>query len=819
MGFLAEGLSQRPLCQTIGCERGIVMATDDQSDLLFSSYVSGYVNYSRSYGALANGATASGTANGNNAALNVLSGGGTVSGATANNLGVLLTSGTLNAASIQSGGAAVAAANGTISGATVASGGSMIVTQTGTITDPTVQGGGVVAAGAFTAKGQSFPAGGVISGGTFDVGATEMVSAASAYGGHFNGTQLLLNGATASGGLFEAGGQQIIGGYYLSSVDSTGGTTTKVSNVSGTESGWTANTAVASGASIQNGGTAYVLHGGTAVSGTVGSGGKEIVESGGRTLSLTVSGGTEIIESGGVASGSIVMSGGTVAVSSGGTTSNTTLGAGGVELVSSGGTAYATTISNGGTLSATSGGILTGTTTVSGGGTLVLGGDNGNSTVNLAGTSFDQPASVVISAGTTNISETFTGWSDGDQIVFKGLTGTASSISFSDANHITFTLGGQTFTLNIVGVRDKFKFIDENGTTILETCFLTGTLVRMLSGYVPVEAIRPGDAIMVREDNTFVSREVKWVGKSKAVVRSTASYPDDAGYPVRIMKDALADGVPFKDMLVTPEHCLFIDGAFIPARMLVNGRNISYDTRYAVYDYYHVETAQHAVIEADGVLTETYLDTGNRKSFDCLSDSDVVKGYFEVSKDWVRDAAAPLVTSRDHVEPIYRAIESRNEVCLSDGEVRDSQVAWSHDPNLHLETAAGAVIRPVKQNGKNISFMLPPGLQKVFIVSRTARPVDAIGSFVDDRRELGVLIGNIGLMGGRNNCSLHAHLEPQDIPGWASYEADTARWTSGRAEVDLSSFPVDGFRMLNVEVVSTFSYREKAAEQKNSRSA
>lgn len=795
------------------------MATGDQNDLLYSSYVSGYVNYGRSYGSLVNGAVASGTVNGTSATLNVLSAGGTVSGATANNLGVLVTSGVLNAASIQSGGAGVAAGGGIINSATVSSGGSMIVTQSGTINNPAVHSGGVVAAGAFTAKGQIFPAGGVISGGTFDVGATEMVSAATASGGYFNGTQLLLSGATASGGLFEAGGQQIIGGYYLSAVDSSGGTTTKVSNVSGTESGWASNTAVASGASIQNGGTAYVLNGGTAVSGTVGTGGKEIVESGGRTLALTVSGGTEIIESGGVASGSIVMSGGTVTVSSGGTASNTILSAGGVEVVSSGGTAYATTISNGGTLSATSGGILSGTTVVSGGGTLVLGGNNGNSTVNLAGTSFDHPANVVISAGTTNIAETFTGWSDGDQIIFKGLTGTASSISFSDANHITFTLGGQTFTLNIIGVRSKFKFIDDNGTTILETCFLTGTLVRMLTGYVPVEDIRPGDAIMVRDGDTFVSRDVKWVGKSKAVVRTTSPYPDEAGYPIRIGKGALADNVPFKDMLVTPEHCLFINSAFIPVRMLVNGKNISYDTRYAVYDYYHVETERHAVIEADGVLTETYLDTGNRRSFACLSDSDVVAGYFEAPKDWARDAAVPLVTSRESVEPIYRAIDSRNEMSGSDGELHESQDVWSRHPNLHLETPEGAVIRPIKQNGKNVAFMLPPGLQKVYIVSRTARPMDVIGSFVDDRRELGVLIGNIELMSERNKCSLQAHLEPQDILGWASYEADTARWTAGRAEIDLSTFPVEGLRMLKIEVISSFFCGKNTAEQKNSRIA
>lgn len=115
--------------------------------------------------------------------------------------------------------------------------------------------------------------------------------------------------------------------------------------------------------------------------------------------------------------------------------------------------------------------------------------------------------------------------------------------------------------------------------------------------------------------------------------------------------------------------------------------------------------------------------------------------------------------------------------------------------------------------------MLPPGLQKVFIVSRTARPVDVIGSFIDDRRELGVLIGKIGVMSGRDNCSLQAHLQPQDLAGWAAYEADTARWTSGRAEVDLSTVPVDEFRMLNVEVVSTFSYREETSKQTQTQSA
>ncbi|WP_035367102.1 Hint domain-containing protein, partial [Acetobacter pasteurianus] len=68
-------------------------------------------------------------------------------------------------------------------------------------------------------------------------------------------------------------------------------------------------------------------------------------------------------------------------------------------------------------------------------------------------------------------------------------------------------------------------------------------------------------------------------------------------------------------MLITAEHCLFFEGKFVPVRMLVNGVSIFYDKSITSYDYYHVETDQHSVITADGMLTESYLDTGNRRAF------------------------------------------------------------------------------------------------------------------------------------------------------------------------------------------------------------
>ncbi|WP_367160790.1 Hint domain-containing protein [Kozakia baliensis] len=53
---------------------------------------------------------------------------------------------------------------------------------------------------------------------------------------------------------------------------------------------------------------------------------------------------------------------------------------------------------------------------------------------------------------------------------------------------------------------------------------------------------------------------------------------------------------------------MYFDGRFIPARMLVNGGSIAYDHSFSRYDYYHIETADHSVIFAESMPTESYLD-------------------------------------------------------------------------------------------------------------------------------------------------------------------------------------------------------------------
>ena len=57
-----------------------------------------------------------------------------------------------------------------------------------------------------------------------------------------------------------------------------------------------------------------------------------------------------------------------------------------------------------------------------------------------------------------------------------------------------------------------------------------------------------------------------------------------------------------------------VDGVLIPVRYLVNGRP-SRRSRSDSIDYLHVELDRHDVLLAEGLPSESFLDTGNRAAF------------------------------------------------------------------------------------------------------------------------------------------------------------------------------------------------------------
>ncbi|WP_245442831.1 Hint domain-containing protein [Methylobacterium terrae] len=129
-------------------------------------------------------------------------------------------------------------------------------------------------------------------------------------------------------------------------------------------------------------------------------------------------------------------------------------------------------------------------------------------------------------------------------------------------------------------------------------------------GERPVEALRPGDAVVTASGETV---RIAWVGHRHVDLRRHP-HPERA-QPVLIAADAFGPGLPHRDLVVSPGHAIFVDGVLIPAGVLVNGTSVAQLDRAEVV-YHHVELPVHDVLVADGLPAESYLDCGNRGTFE-----------------------------------------------------------------------------------------------------------------------------------------------------------------------------------------------------------
>lgn len=359
-----------------------------------------------------------------------------------------------------------------------------------------------------------------------------------------------------------------------------------------------------------------------------------------------------------------------------------------------------------------------------------------------------------------------------------------------------------TWTNFTVAQGTTLKLEKEADGSLAVVCFLEGSMISTPSGLAAVEDLAQGDVVHTYDNGVQAEERLSWAGMKHCVVRPELA-DDEAGYPVRILKDAISDGVPFKDLLVTSEHCLFLDGKFVPARMLVNGRSIFYDKTLTSYNYYHIETANHSVIMADGVLTESYLDTGNRASFRQTGNVVSITGGSSRNLTWA-DAAAPLDVSRSFVEPLSQQFAARAE--QAGLALVAPAVTLTDDAELHLETENGMIIRPARTANGRVMFMIPGAIEKVRIVSNASRPCDVVGSFVDDRRSLGVLLGEITIFESNKTQTLNAHLTDASLGGWHALEESDMRWTSGNAELPLGDRQLNSVALLAIQVKAAGPY-------------
>jgi hypothetical protein len=295
-------------------------------------------------------------------------------------------------------------------------------------------------------------------------------------------------------------------------------------------------------------------------------------------------------------------------------------------------------------------------------------------------------------------------------------------------------------------------------------CFRAGTRLATPDGPVAVEDLDPGDEVLSAFGATL---KVRWIGHRSLDCRRHPR-PRDV-LPVRIEAGAFRPGAPIRDLWLSPDHALFLDGGLIPVRYLLNGATILQEEADEV-TYFHVEVenslgeATHTVLMAEGLPAESYLDTGNRRAF--ANGGGEMQLHPDFAHDiWKRAGIAPLVTEGVALRAVRHRLAIR-------------AIALGHrlvnNPCLTLEVD-GRVVSQLPGEGPAV-FLLPPGARHALLHSRVFVPAHVIAGS-DDHRMLGAGVTRLVLDGRVVDLATLGE-------GWHTPEAGH-RWSDGAGRIAL----------------------------------
>ncbi len=346
------------------------------------------------------------------------------------------------------------------------------------------------------------------------------------------------------------------------------------------------------------------------------------------------------------------------------------------------------TITDGGTLTDAAGGSIAGFGTVSGavanggkfdasGGTLTFSG-----AVTGTGTAFVETGAKLAFGASVAAGQAvnLVGTGELDLATPAAFAGTIDGISATDTvdlttvgfdstghanllagNVLQVTENGNTYNLQLDPTQNfSGEFfhlaadLSGTGTAITEStlpCYCRGTQILTPRGEVAVEELVIGDQIVT---HTGAHRSIKWLGRRSYGGRFVLGRKDIL--PVCIKAGALAENVPQRDLWISPQHAMYLDGVLIEARDLVNGVSVVQAESVNAVDYFHVELDSHDVIIAEGALSESFIDDNGRGMF---QNGHEYRTLYADAAEEQKQYCAPRCYDGDELEAVRRRVAAR----------------------------------------------------------------------------------------------------------------------------------------------------------------
>ena len=297
-----------------------------------------------------------------------------------------------------------------------------------------------------------------------------------------------------------------------------------------------------------------------------------------------------------------------------------------------------------------------GSLVVKNGGELEINQADPNGSVTFAGT-----ANTLLLDTPNSFGATLNGFVAGDTLALAGDTVTAAML---EGTTLALTLDtGITldYALTAPNPAAQVLIVPYGGGTDIELaggnapCYAAGTRILTIRGEVAVEALVVGDEIVTPLNRP--SRPVVWLGRRRV---HCDRHPNRAlADPVRVRAGAFGR-TPHRDLVLSPDHAVWFEGALIPINLLIDGETILQERR-ATVTYHHVELDRHDVILAEGLPAESYLDTGNRSRF---ANASLVTLHPHYVPGFGGQPCAPMVLDGPRLDRIRSARAAASSIAL-----------------------------------------------------------------------------------------------------------------------------------------------------------